>query len=100
MTYIERETVLALAKHYAIDEFYSVLEELPVFNDDANRLQGTWTNVSPWQLFEPSKDAYDNYVINKVRFHTAQCSNCHCNITIDDYDSYCPRCGAKMNYEE
>lgn len=26
-----------------------------------------------------------------------QCSNCNQEITIDDYDNYCPNCGARMD---
>lgn len=26
-----------------------------------------------------------------------QCSNCNREITIDDYDNYCPNCGARMD---
>ena len=29
-----------------------------------------------------------------------QCSNCNQYIAIDDYDNYCPNCGAKMDLEE
>lgn len=28
-----------------------------------------------------------------------RCSNCNRDITIDGYDSFCPNCGAKMEYE-
>lgn len=27
-----------------------------------------------------------------------ECLNCHADITIDEYDSYCPNCGAEMHY--
>ena len=36
--------------------------------------------------------------MRKIILHQADCSNCHSTITIDDYDNYCPRCGAKMSY--
>jgi len=29
-----------------------------------------------------------------------ECSLCHADVTIDEYDSYCPNCGAKMEYEK
>lgn len=27
------------------------------------------------------------------------CSECYMDVTIDDFDSYCPNCGAKMDLE-
>lgn len=28
------------------------------------------------------------------------CSECHMDVTLDDFDNYCPNCGAKMDKEE
>lgn len=28
------------------------------------------------------------------------CSECHMDVTLDDFDNYCPNCGAKMDVEE
>ena len=27
------------------------------------------------------------------------CSECHMDVTLEDFDSYCPNCGAKMDLE-
>ena len=100
MQYYEKSAVLAIIDTFADGEVSEAIQKLIVYNDDANRLQyGNWENVNPWQLFEPI-GVEENYEITKHIFHTAICSNCQANVTIDDYDSYCPRCGAKMSYLE
>lgn len=39
MTFVKRNSLLALAKHYAIDKFYNVLQDLLIYNDHDN---GVW----------------------------------------------------------
>lgn len=100
MQFLEKSSVLAITGALADDEVTEAIEKLVTYNDDANKIQyGNWYNLNSWQLFEPTYLDGD-YEITKHIFHTAICTNCHASITIDDYDSYCPRCGAKMGYLE
>ena len=33
------------------------------------------------------------------RLPVKMCSECHMDVTLEDFDSYCPNCGAKMDLE-
>ena len=99
MQYLERSGVIAVIDTFGDEEIGKAIKAFPIYNDEANHVTGEWKNVSPWQLFEPDY-TNSNYTMRKIVFHTAICSNCEANITIDDYDQYCPRCGAKMEYSE
>ena len=99
MQFLERSSVITVIDTFGDEEIGKAIKAFPIYNDDANNVIGEWESVSPWQLFEPDQ-INGNYVMRKIVFHTAICSNCHCSITIDDYDQYCPRCGAKMEYSE
>lgn len=46
--------------------------------------QGTW------------KDNGDYVTTAYGSLYVYECLNCHANVVIDDYDSYCPNCGAEM----
>ena len=83
MQFLERSSVIAVIDTFGDDEIGNAIKAFPIYNE----------------LFEP--DYMNNsFTMRKVIFHTATCSNCDANITIDDYDQYCPRCGAKMEYSE
>ena len=102
--YLEKQNVLSIIETFGDDDIYKAICGLTEYNDDANHTAyGEWQNVELWQLFEPSvilRDNYPTYNMRKITLHSADCSNCHATITIDDYDNYCPRCGARMSYTE
>lgn len=58
--------------------------------------------------FQDPKDKEECYWINRGDYVTTayghldikECSNCHAQITIDEYDNYCPNCGKEMNGEK
>ncbi len=98
--YYEKQAVLSIISTFGDEDIYKAVSGLTEYNDDANKVEyGTWLDPEQWQLFEPS--IIDNhFTMRKLILNVAECSNCHCNVTIDDYDNYCPRCGAKMSYSE
>ena len=99
MQYLDRDNVLAVLEIFGDKEITDTITAFPIYNDEANRKIGNWQYTTSWQLFEPNI-ADGNYIMRKIIFHTANCSNCNATITINDYDQYCPRCGAKMGYSE
>lgn len=36
---------------------------------------------------------------NGYRLPVKMCSNCHIDIVLEDFENYCPNCGAKMDLE-
>ena len=98
--YYEKSSVMAIATTFGDEDICTALSALTEYNDDANRINyGEWQDIERWELFEPGY-LEGNFIMRKIVFHSATCSNCHGNITIDDYDNYCPRCGARMSYAE
>ena len=95
MQYLEHDSVLAVIDIFGEEDVGKAIRQFPIYNDEANRQTGEWIDINDWQLFEPN---YSDgvYTVIPVVIHTAECSNCQATITIDDYDNYCPRCGAKM----
>lgn len=102
--YFEKSAVMAILNTFGDEDVSNAVSHLTEYNDDANKIEyGMWQDVEQWQVFSPYISTSDShYVIDlrKVILHQATCSNCHSSITIDDYDNYCPRCGAKMSYAE
>lgn len=99
MQFLERSSVIAVIDTFGDEEIGNAIKAFPIYNDDANHETGSWESVTRWELFEPDY-VNNSYTMRKIIFHSAICSNCDANITIDDYDQYCPRCGAKMEYSE
>jgi len=102
--YFEKQSVLAIIETFGDDDIYKAVSALTEYNDDANHTAyGEWEDLDSWQVFSPSVTVNNNeyvFQMRKIYLHQAHCSNCHCLVTIDDYDNYCPRCGAKMSYKE
>ena len=94
--YYEKTSVDALVGAFGnSDVLQSALGKLQQYNDNGNKPKGRWLDMTYWTLFE-----INNEEIEKITFRTAYCSNCQAQVTIDDYDNYCPRCGAIMEYKE
>lgn len=99
MQFLERSSVVAVIDTFGDEEVGNAIKAFPIYDDEANRDTGIWKDIKRWEMFEPDY-TNNSYTMRKIVFHTAICSNCEANITIDDYDRYCPRCGAKMEYTE
>ncbi len=63
-----------------------ILQEAPTIDPEELRPKGRWVD----------KGAYEPYGSLSV----CVCSNCEREITIDDFDNYCPNCVAKMGVAE
>lgn len=73
------------AKQYSPDMFVvgqGYIMDAPTI--ETLRPSGQWIDIGAYVT-----TAYGSLDVYK-------CSNCNVEITIDDYDSFCPNCGAKM----
>ena len=88
MRLIEKDELLKLLNaddslKHARKLIISFVNEAPII-DAAKVICGEWVKTSEYVT-----TAYGHLDIFK-------CSRCNAEITIDNYDNYCPNCGAKM----
>ena len=48
MTYLERDSVLAVLETYGDKEITDTITAFPVYNDEANRQTGNWQYTTGW----------------------------------------------------
>lgn len=93
--YIEREAAIdAIMKVYVRTAGYKARERVFEAEEAVHRLSvadvapvvhGRWIDRGDYVT-----TAYGSLPVNR-------CSECHMDVTLEDFDSYCPNCGARMD---